>query len=132
MFVEEGFRIRFGNGEIIDFYADSAQEKEGWMKVLADIVGKGQTAGVGGQPKAWTELVLKRERSIAAKIKAAGRGMGQGIGSHPPPSPTKDQFGPPLVGMGTTPKPKHQHNLSQPEAGKHGSSHQRKGSFVYY
>ncbi|QSS51785.1 GTP binding protein [Histoplasma capsulatum var. duboisii H88] len=132
MFVEEGFRIRFGNGEIIDFYADSAREKEGWMKVLADIVGKGQTAGAGGQPKAWTELVLKRERSIAAKIKAAGRGMGQGIGSHPPPSPTKDQFGPSLVGTATTPKPKHQHNLSQPEAGKHGSSHQRKGSFVYY
>jgi hypothetical protein len=31
MFVEEGFRIRFANGEVIDFYADSAAEKDGWM-----------------------------------------------------------------------------------------------------
>ncbi|KAL2381351.1 hypothetical protein RJZ90_003988 [Blastomyces dermatitidis] len=134
MFVEEGFRIRFGNGEIIDFYADSALAKEGWMKVLAETVGKGQAAGASGQPKAWTELVLKRERSIAAKIEAAGRGTG-----HPPPSPTKDQFGPPLAkppapapAPAPAPKPKHQHNLSQPEAGKHGSRHQKTQSLLFY
>src|SRR5271168_2908732 len=41
MFVEEGFRIRFANGEIIDFYADSAADKEGWMRVLDQCIGKG-------------------------------------------------------------------------------------------
>lgn len=40
MFVEEGFRVRFANGETIDFYADSAAEKDGWMKILSDVVGK--------------------------------------------------------------------------------------------
>lgn len=137
MFVEEGFRIRFGNGEIIDFYADSAMEKEGWMKVLAETVGKGYAAGAGGQPKAWTELVLKRERSIAAKIEAAGRGMGQGI-HLPPPTPMKDQFGPPLAKSSApmpapapASKPKHQHNLSQPEVGKHGSRHQKTRSLIF-
>ena len=58
MFVEEGFRVRFANGEIIDFYADSAVEKEGWMKVLAESVGK----DTSGARKTWTELVLARER----------------------------------------------------------------------
>ncbi|OJD18364.1 hypothetical protein AJ78_01608 [Emergomyces pasteurianus Ep9510] len=139
MFVEEGFRIRFGNGEIIDFYADSAMEKEGWMKVLAETVGKGYAAGAGGQPKAWTELVLKRERSIAAKIAAVDRCMGQ-TKSHPPPTPMKDQFGPPLpkpsaptLAPAPAPatKPKHQHNLSQPEAGKHGSRHQKTRSLIF-
>jgi len=64
MFVEEGFRIRFANGEVIDFYADSAAEKDGWMKALYDTVGKGSSSG---PTKAWTEMVLKRERSLAAK-----------------------------------------------------------------
>jgi hypothetical protein len=40
MFVEEGFRIRFANGETIDFYADSTAEKEGWMHALVEVVGK--------------------------------------------------------------------------------------------
>jgi hypothetical protein len=60
MFVEEGFRIRFANGETIDFYADSAAEKDGWMRALSDIVGR-----AGKQSKSWTELVLKRDRAIA-------------------------------------------------------------------
>ncbi|KIN00758.1 hypothetical protein OIDMADRAFT_146103 [Oidiodendron maius Zn] len=34
MFVEEGFRIRFNNGEVIDFYADTGADKKGWIKVL--------------------------------------------------------------------------------------------------
>ena len=62
MFVEEGFRVRFANGETIDFYADSAAEKDGWMKVLADVVGKDLK-----QTKSWTDLVLARERSMAAR-----------------------------------------------------------------
>ena len=64
MFVEEGFRIRFANGEVIDFYADSTAEKEGWMKVLSETVGKNSTTGSG---KAWTELILKQEQALAAR-----------------------------------------------------------------
>lgn len=64
MFVEEGFRIRFANGEVIDFYADSGAEKSEWMKVLSEVVGK---AGSSSQSKPWVEMILKRERSLAAK-----------------------------------------------------------------
>ncbi len=72
MFVEEGFRIRFANGEVIDFYADSAAEKDGWMRVLNDVVGKDAK---GGSARAWTEMVLKRERSLAAKASARAPGF---------------------------------------------------------
>lgn len=68
MFVEEGFRIRFNNGEVIDFYADTPEDKEGWMKVLGDVIGRGtgdedDGAGVNSRRK-WCELVLKREESV--------------------------------------------------------------------
>lgn len=59
MFVEEGFRIRFGNGETIDFYAENAADKDGWMKVLADAIGKDSNSQT---QKAWTALVLARDR----------------------------------------------------------------------
>ncbi|KAK8117657.1 Bud site selection protein BUD4 [Apiospora kogelbergensis] len=74
MFVEEGFRIRFNNGEVIDFYADTAEDKDGWMKVLGDVVGR---EGVdddtmhGGSRRKWCELVLKREDAL--RKKAEGR-----------------------------------------------------------
>ena len=67
MFVEEGFRIRFANGEVIDFYADSAAAKNEWMKVLCEVVGKGASSGT--QAKRWTDMVLKREKSVMAKDK---------------------------------------------------------------
>ncbi|KAL1301623.1 hypothetical protein AAFC00_005848 [Neodothiora populina] len=57
-FVEDGFRIRFANGETIDFYADNVAQKEGWMKALAQSVGK---APVSKQAK-WTDVVLAKER----------------------------------------------------------------------
>ncbi|KAF2180684.1 DUF1709-domain-containing protein [Zopfia rhizophila CBS 207.26] len=57
MFVEEGFRIRFANGEVIDFYADNAAQKEAWMEVLSETVGKDVNNGKG-----WTDMVLERER----------------------------------------------------------------------
>lgn len=66
MFVEEGFRIRFGNGETIDFYADSAAEKDGWMKALADVVGKDSI-----KAKRWTDLVLAKHRAAASKAAGA-------------------------------------------------------------
>jgi PH domain len=62
MFVEEGFRIRFNNGEVIDFYADTAADKEGWMKVLDSCIGK-----EGDAKNGWCDLVLKREDSLKRK-----------------------------------------------------------------
>ena len=79
MFVEEGFRIRFANGEVIDFYADSPAEKNEWMKVLSQIVGKTPTGASAGPVKGWAEAVLRREKSIMAKDKKM----------KPPPSPSK-------------------------------------------
>ncbi|RDL38119.1 putative Bud site selection protein BUD4 [Venustampulla echinocandica] len=63
MFVEEGFRIRFNNGEVIDFYADTSADKEGWMKVLDSCVGKEGDATKSG----WCDLVLKREDSLSRR-----------------------------------------------------------------
>jgi hypothetical protein len=56
-FVEEGFRIRFANGETIDFYADNAADKAGWMAVFSRTVGKSAATG-----KAWCQLVLAHEK----------------------------------------------------------------------
>ena len=78
MFVEEGFRMRFANGETIDFYADSAAEKDGWMKVLAEVVGKDV-----GKNKTWTDLVLAKHRCQASTAQRAQDGK---LGA---PSPTK-------------------------------------------
>lgn len=72
MFVEEGFRIRFGNGEVIDFYADSAADKDGWLRVLSDTVGKGSSSG-GGAIKPWADLVLKRERAMKTRRQTSNR-----------------------------------------------------------
>jgi len=56
MFVEDGFRIRFANGEVIDFYADNHQDKEGWMAVLSKAVGKD-----ANKSSKWCEMVLAKE-----------------------------------------------------------------------
>lgn len=68
MFVEEGFRIRFNNGEVIDFYADTAEDKEGWMRVLQEMIGRGagsneEDSGTRSRAK-WCEVVLKRESQL--------------------------------------------------------------------
>ena len=70
MFVEEGFRIRFANGETIDFYADSAAEKDGWMKVLSEVVGKDTT-----KQKSWTDLVLAKQRAAASRADQVKQGQ---------------------------------------------------------
>ncbi|KAH3968374.1 hypothetical protein HBH98_171420 [Parastagonospora nodorum] len=67
MFVEEGFRIRFANGEVIDFYADTREQKEGWMKVLAETVGRDITA-----KKGWISMILEKERKEKAARSQAG------------------------------------------------------------
>ena len=66
MFVEEGFRIRFANGEVIDFYADSAHAKDDWMKVLSQVVGKAPS-NAAAAIKPWAEAVLRREKAELAK-----------------------------------------------------------------
>jgi hypothetical protein len=112
MFVEEGFRIRFGNGEVIDFYADSAADKEGWMKVLADTVGKGSSSG-SSQIKPWTELVLKRERSMKSRRETIDRSS-----AHGPLPPAKRDIvsaAGPTAPAPASPRPGHKHTQSQPE-----------------
>ena len=82
MFVEEGFRIRFANGETIDFYADSAAEKDAWMLVLAEVVGKDFN-----KPKTWTDLVLAHRKALAQKAARAGhsqRGPSHNMRGAPP------------------------------------------------
>ncbi len=77
MFVEEGFRTRFNNGEVIDFYADSTQDKEGWMKVLSEVVGRDslgaddESIGSVRSRSKWCELILKREEAL--RRRAEGR-----------------------------------------------------------
>lgn len=90
MFVEEGFRIRFANGETIDFYADSAAEKDGWMKVLAEVVGKDSV-----KTKAWTDIVLAKHRAIASKAASAAHAHAKAPPrSAPQPQPPPGQYPP--------------------------------------
>ncbi|PVI06344.1 DUF1709-domain-containing protein [Periconia macrospinosa] len=83
MFVEEGFRIRFANGEVIDFYADNAEQKAGWMRVLSDCIGK-DIAGNRG----WTDMVLEKERRDKARSQAT-RQVAEG--TVPPPTSSRPQ-----------------------------------------
>jgi hypothetical protein len=97
MFVEEGFRIRFANGETIDFYADSTAEKEGWMKVLSGLIGKDATAG----SKSWCDHVLHHERSLKNRAEHAtkARPRSQGQAEMPVPfSASKSQPASPVKG----------------------------------
>lgn len=67
MFVEEGFRIRFNNGEVIDFYADTAADKEGWMRILSDVIGRGSNSADDDSARSkskWCDLVLKKEDQL--------------------------------------------------------------------
>ncbi|CAK7264272.1 Bud site selection protein bud4 [Sporothrix epigloea] len=80
MFVEEGFRIRFNNGEVIDFYADTAEDKEGWMKALSEVTtrdsfGCDDDIAASRMKTKWCEMVLKREE--AHRRRAEGRSEGR-------------------------------------------------------
>lgn len=59
-YVEEGFRIRFANGETIDFYADSREHKDQWMVALTQVIGRPDP---GHKAATWTDLVLAREQA---------------------------------------------------------------------
>jgi hypothetical protein len=111
MFVEEGFRIRFANGEVIDFYADDREKKEDWMKVLAECVGKDVASG-----KAWTHMVLEKERKDKAQK-------------------PKSQTGAPTPGGNATRRPSHTRTQSHEVYSKAPSSpvkpaHARTQSFA--
>lgn len=133
MFVEEGFRIRFGNGEVIDFYADSAADKEGWMKVLSETVGKSPTGA--NQAKPWTELVLKRERSMKATRRETADRFSQ-FGAAPPPPVKKDVPKAPPAQAPTSlaapsQRPRHKHTQSQPEVRSAESRRQKARSLIF-
>lgn len=122
MFVEEGFRIRFGNGEVIDFYADSATDKDSWMRVLSESVGKGSSGG-SGQAKPWTEVVFRRERSMKARRETTDRLPA--TGPPPPMMSIRKDVAPShgAVSPSILPRPRHKHTQSQPEV--RGSEVQR-------
>ncbi|KAJ5542899.1 hypothetical protein N7461_008902 [Penicillium sp. DV-2018c] len=140
MFVEEGFRIRFGNGEVIDFYADSPADKEGWLRVLSEAVGKGSTSG-GGAIKPWADLVLKRERSMKASKDAGPRRPASAIPApSAPSSPVRNRnnamMGPPSsAGYGApapqSARPGHKHTHSQPEMGSADARRQKTRSLMF-
>ncbi|CAG8104002.1 unnamed protein product [Penicillium nalgiovense] len=140
MFVEEGFRIRFGNGEVIDFYADSPADKEGWLRVMSEAVGKGASSG-NGALKPWADLVLKRERSMRTSNETAPRRPTSGIPTPAPhQSPARSRnsamMGPPSsAGSGApapqSPRPRHKHTHSQPEIGSVEARRQKTRSLMF-
>ncbi|KIV80225.1 hypothetical protein, variant [Exophiala sideris] len=71
MFVEEGFRIRFANGEVIDFYADKTADKDEWMKALSQVVGT-NVATSSASTKGWADMILKREKKLKAEASSNG------------------------------------------------------------
>lgn len=73
-YVDEGFRIRFANGETIDFYADSVAEKDAWMEVLKQVVGKPDQSS---RRTMWTDIVVAKERAEAAKQDAHDQSIQQ-------------------------------------------------------
>ncbi|KAJ5903542.1 hypothetical protein N7504_005925 [Penicillium tannophilum] len=136
MFVEEGFRIRFGNGEVIDFYADSPAAKEGWLRVMSEAVGKGSTSN--GPIKAWADLVLKRERSMKSRRQTADRFPPSGIPT--PSSPvshrTSAVMAPPSSAGSAAPapqpnRPRHKHTYSQPEMPSAEARRQKTRSLMF-
>ncbi|KAK4216114.1 Bud site selection protein BUD4 [Rhypophila decipiens] len=111
MFVEEGFRIRFNNGELIDFYADSTGDKEAWMRVLGEVIGRtslgsinsgnggeGETTDGSGKKGKWCDLVLKREEHLRRRAErdaaalAAGNGKREVSGGRRVHSRTKSMY----------------------------------------
>ncbi|KAF2767211.1 DUF1709-domain-containing protein [Teratosphaeria nubilosa] len=69
-YVEEGFRIRFANGETIDFYADSRAKKDNWMGALSQVIGKPATEK---KAATWTDLVLAREKAEGLQSRPSSR-----------------------------------------------------------
>ena len=136
MFVEEGFRIRFANGEAIDFYADSAAEKDGWMAALSGVVGKDAVAS----GKSWCQMVLRREKILKERAEQVGkarpRSQGQAMLPHSqhnsigmkstPSSPVKGRN---LNMQDAVPRPMSQRD--GPPAGRLGSRRNQIKSMIF-
>lgn len=127
MVIEKGFRIRFANGEVIDFYADTTAEKEEWMTALSQVVGKG-VAQTGAPVKGWAEMVLKREKSMQkkpAKAEVPLRGSSKDMTAVPDLRPTQHTAAPSSsIPLPTRPAPSPRPNAGhyrsesyQPEGG---------------
>jgi hypothetical protein len=91
MFVEEGFRLRFANGETIDFYADDRASKEGWMKALSEVVGR--DAGDSRSKRSWADLVLSREKAEKAANDVPLNQKPSMLGPAPPAQPPRYRAG---------------------------------------
>lgn len=85
IFVEEGFRIRFNNGEVIDFYADSSADKEAWMNALDKCISSESPA----TKKSWCRLVLKREEVLRRRAEKEAASMKR---MSTIPQPVKNSF----------------------------------------
>ena len=88
-YVEEGFRIRFANGETIDFYADNRDVKDDWMVALSQVIGK---ADMAQKAATWTDLVLSRERAAvdgSSMSSPAKAGVDVRDFTKPQPSPVR-------------------------------------------
>lgn len=100
-FVEEGFRLRFSNGETIDFYADSTAQKDEWMVALSQAVGAKVSSSTGTKVAKWTELVLSHEDSLLSKAKKEKKSVMPEINVLPPSSSKNlNSSSPILAGMG--------------------------------
>ena len=55
MYLDEGFRILFENGEVLDFYAQEVEYKAEWISILQQVVGNVPIV------KPWAEAVLQKE-----------------------------------------------------------------------
>ena len=139
MFIEEGFRVRFANGEVIDFYADSTPHKEEWMVALSQIVGKGiPSTAPTSSGKAWTEMVLKREKAIQTKErktqpKVPARTGSRDIAPLPsspikPQSPVKSSHSPTKLTVGNSGIPLPSRPAPAP-ASRPSAGHQRTESY---
>ncbi|KAI7219793.1 DUF1709-domain-containing protein, partial [Hortaea werneckii] len=87
-YVEEGFRIRFANGETIDFYADSRALKDQWMGVLSQVIGK--ALDDGNKKARWTDLVMAKERLEGGLANASSSTATEGLQGLERGTETKD------------------------------------------
>jgi len=92
-FVEDGFRIRFANGETIDFYADNVAQKESWMKALSQSVGR---PAASKQAK-WTDVVLTKERAAGKPTDRKASAASGSSAKSAPNSPVKTSSARPVV-----------------------------------
>lgn len=134
MFIEDGFRIKFANGEVIDFYADNGKDKEEWMKVLGEGIGRDSPS----EKKTWMSIVLARERAVMpsqpppAKLNQIqqDRLQPRNTSRSAPTSPRKELNAGPFTSAGlkearpppVEKSPRHEMTAPSPSKAKHRSS----------